>query len=75
MEIHMSLRDMVKYVQIVSNKRKSQSTTSVMDEVVLEYRLNGLQREVKDLQLKRDNLRIEVNDLRPQQPTYDHSSQ
>lgn len=37
-----------------------------MDEVVLEYRVNGLRREEKDLQLERDNLMNEVKDLRAQ---------
>ena len=49
----MSLRDVIKYILRVSNKTKSPSTTSVMDEVVLEYRVNGLKREVRDLKIER----------------------
>lgn len=37
-----------------------------MDEVVLEYRVNGLKRELRDLKIERDNLRNGVNDLRAQ---------
>jgi predicted nucleic acid-binding Zn-ribbon protein len=37
-----------------------------MDEVVLEYRVTGLRREVKDLQMEKDNLMNEVKDLRAQ---------
>jgi transposase len=65
-EVHVSLRDIANYVNRISNKRKSPSTTSVMDEVVLEYRVHGLRREVRDLQIERDKLTNEVNDLRAQ---------
>jgi hypothetical protein len=64
--VHMSLRDVTKYIHRISNKRKSPSTTSVMDEVVLEYRVNGLRCQVRDLNLKRDNLLNEADDLRAQ---------
>ena len=65
--VHMSLRDVAKYVQRVSNKTKSPSAVSVMDEVVLEYRMNLLRSEVKDLKIERDDLKNEVNDLRAQE--------
>ncbi|MGI0045004.1 MAG: helix-turn-helix transcriptional regulator [Nitrososphaeraceae archaeon] len=64
--VHMSLRDVTKYIHRISNKTKSPSTTSVMDEVLLEYRVAGLKCEVRDLKIERDNLRNEVNDLRAQ---------
>jgi predicted nucleic acid-binding Zn-ribbon protein len=35
-----------------------------MDEVVLEYRVNGLRREVKDLKMEKDKLKNELADLR-----------
>ncbi|MGH9953991.1 MAG: hypothetical protein ACRD5J_20440, partial [Nitrososphaeraceae archaeon] len=50
--------------QTISNKRKSQSSTSINDEIVLEYRVNPLRSEVRDLKVERDNLKNEVNDLR-----------
>ena len=61
--VHLSLRDVTKYIHRISNKRRPPSTTSVMDEVVLEYRVTGLKREVKDLQMERENLNKELADL------------
>ncbi|MGH9993818.1 MAG: hypothetical protein ACRD4J_01095 [Nitrososphaeraceae archaeon] len=63
---HVSLREVTKYVHGISNKTKSPSSTSVMDEVVLEYRISGMKHELRDLRIERDNLRNEVNDLRAQ---------
>lgn len=37
-----------------------------MDEVVLEYRVNGLRREVRDLESQKENLNKELTDLRAQ---------
>jgi predicted nucleic acid-binding Zn-ribbon protein len=34
-----------------------------MDEVILEYRVTGLRREVKDLQIEREKLNRELADL------------
>ena len=48
-EVHVSLRDVVKYVQRISNKRESQSRTSIHDEIILEYRVNLLRSGVRDL--------------------------
>jgi cytidylate kinase len=62
--IHMSLRDVAKYVQTISNKRESQSRTSINDEIVLEYRVNLLRSEVRDLELKRQSLRDELDEFR-----------
>jgi hypothetical protein len=64
-EVHLSLREVSKYVQTISNKRKS-STTSLMDEVVLEYRISGMKHELRDLKIEKDNLINEVNNLRAQ---------
>jgi hypothetical protein len=44
-EVHLSLREVTKYIQTISNKRKSQSSTSINDEIVLEYRVNLLRSE------------------------------
>lgn len=65
-EAHVSLREVTKYIQAFSNKRKSPSTTSINDEIVLEYRVNLLRSEVRDLKMERDNLKSEVKDLRAQ---------
>jgi len=64
--IHLSLRDVTKYIHRISNKTKSPSTTSVMDEVVLEYRISGMKHELRDLKMERDNLMNKVKDLRTQ---------
>jgi predicted transcriptional regulator len=65
-EVHLSLRDVSKYIHRISNKRKSPSTTSIHDEIVLEYRVNGLRHEVRDLESQKENLKNEVKDLRAQ---------
>ena len=65
-EARLSLRDVAKYIHRISNKTKSPSTTSVMDEVVLEYRVNLLRSQVRYLKIERENLKKEVNDLRAQ---------
>ena len=65
-EVHVSLRDVVKYIQRISNKRESQSRTSIHDEIILEYRVNLLRSEMKDLESQRKNLRDEINNLRAQ---------
>ena len=44
-----------------------------MDEVVLEYGVNNLLHEVRDLKIERDNLRNEIRDLRAQK--YDLQNQ
>jgi len=64
--VHMSLRDVIEYIQRISNKRKSPSMTSTHDEIVLEYTVNLLRSEVRDLRIERDYLKNEVNDLREQ---------
>jgi len=61
--VHLSLRDVTKYIHRISNKTKSASTISIMDEVILEYRVTGLRREVKDLQIEREKLNRELADL------------
>ena len=62
--VHMSLRDVTKYIHRISNKTKSPSTTSVMDEIVLEYRVNLLRSEVRELESQRKNLNDELDNLR-----------
>lgn len=64
--VKVSLRDVSKYIHRISNKKRSPSSTSVMDEVALEYRVTGLRRELRDLEILRENLKSEVNDLRAQ---------
>src|SRR5918996_5534171 len=61
---HVSLREVTKYIQRISNKRKSPAMSSIHDEIVLEYTVNLLRSEVRGLRLERDQLINEVKDLR-----------
>lgn len=61
--VHLSLRDVTRFVNLASNKIKSPSVTSIHDEIILEYRVNLLRSELKDLKLERDNLINEVKEL------------
>jgi hypothetical protein len=63
-DVHMSLRDVSNYIQRLSNKRKSPLKSFFHDEIILEYVVNGLRCEVKDLKILRENLMNEVKDLR-----------
>jgi DNA-binding NarL/FixJ family response regulator len=60
--VHLSLRDVTKYIHRISNKTKSMSTTSIHDEVVLEYRVNGLRHEVRVLESQKESVKNEVKD-------------
>jgi hypothetical protein len=61
--VHLSLRDVTKDIHRISNNSKSTSSLSIMDEVVLEYRVNSLLHGVRDLELQRENLKNEVTNL------------
>jgi predicted transcriptional regulator len=65
-EVHLSLREVSKYIHRISSKRKSPSVTSVHDEIILEYRVNGLRHEVRDLESQKEILKNEIKDLRAQ---------
>lgn len=64
--VHVSLRDVTKFVNLASNKIKSPSVTSIHDEIILEYRVNLLRSEVKELESQRKNLKDELDGLRTQ---------
>ena len=71
--VHLSLRDVTRFVNLASNKIMSPSVTSnkimspsIHDEIILEYRVNLLQSEVKELESHRKNLKDEINNLRAQ---------
>jgi cell division protein FtsB len=64
--VHLSLRDVTKFVNLASNKIMSPSVTSIHDEIILEYRVNLLRSELEDLKIERDSLKDEVKDLRAQ---------
>ena len=48
------------------NKWKSRSLTSIHDEIILEYQVNLLRSEVRDINLERGKLRNELADLSAQ---------
>jgi hypothetical protein len=64
--VHLSLRDVTKFVNLASNKIKSPSVTSIHDEIILEYRVNLLRSEVKELEIQSENLKDEIKNLRAQ---------
>jgi len=64
--VHLSLRDITKFVNLASNKIKSPSVPSIHDEIILEYRVNLLRSEVKGLEIQRENLNDALENLRAQ---------
>jgi hypothetical protein len=61
--VHLSLRDVTKVINLTF---KSPSVTTIHDEIILEYRVNGLGCEVRDLKIEKENLMRKLNDLRAQ---------
>lgn len=66
MEVHVSLREVSQFIHRISNNKNSPSVTSIHDEIVLEYTVNGLRHEVKDLESQKEILKNDVTDLRAQ---------
>src|SRR5919106_1139838 len=64
--VHLSLRDVSKFINLSADKTKTPSMASFHDFIILEYRVNLLRSEVRDLMLQKENLTNEVNDLRAQ---------
>lgn len=64
--VHLSLRDISKFINLAADKTRTPSMASIHDLIILEYRVNLLRSLVRDLELQRDNLNREVNDLRAQ---------
>jgi hypothetical protein len=64
--VRLSLRDVAKFINLAADKTKTPSTASIHDLIILEYRVAGLRREVRGLEILRENLKNEVNDLRAQ---------
>jgi hypothetical protein len=59
-----SLRDVSKFIKLAADKTRTPSTISIHDLIILEYRVNLLRSEVRELDLQKENLKNEVNDLR-----------
>ena len=64
--LHMSLRDVSQFINLAADRTRTPSTTSIHDLIILEYKVNFLRSQLKDLELQKNNLDREVNDLRAQ---------
>jgi hypothetical protein len=64
--VHLSLRDVSKFINLAADKNRWPSTATIHDFIILEYRVNLLRSQVRDLALQKENLTNEVNDLRAQ---------
>ena len=64
--VHLSLRDVSKFINLAADKTKTPSTACFHDFIILEYRVNLLRSQVRDLGLQKENLTNEVTDLRAQ---------
>jgi hypothetical protein len=61
--VHLSLRDVTRFVNLASNKIMSPSVTSIHDEIILEYRVNLLRSEMKELAIQREKLKDEIDNF------------
>lgn len=61
--VHMSLRDVSKFINLVEDRTRTPSTSSIHDLIILEYRVSNYRHELTDLRLQKEFLTNEVNDL------------
>ena len=64
--VHLSLRDVSKFINLAKDKTRTPSTASIHDLIILEYRVSNYRQELRDLRLEKENLKNEVNDWRAQ---------
>jgi DNA-binding CsgD family transcriptional regulator len=64
--LHLSLRDVSKFINLAEDRTRTPSTSSIHDLIILEYRVNNLRHELRDLELHKGTLKSEVKDLRSQ---------
>ena len=64
--VHISLRDVSKFINLAADKNRTPSTTSIHDLIILEYRVSNYRQELRDLKLEKEDLKNEVNYLRAQ---------
>lgn len=62
--VHLSLRDVTRFVKLAADKTRTPSTTSIHDLIILEYQVNLLRPQAKELKLLKENLKNEMNELR-----------
>ena len=58
--VHISLRDVSKFINLAADKTKTPSTASFHDFIILEYRVSNYRHELRDLRLEKENLENEV---------------
>ena len=61
--VHLSLRDVSKFINLAADKNRTPSMASIHDLIILDYRVSNYRRELRDLRLEKENLKNEVNDL------------
>jgi len=64
--VHLSLRDVSKFINLAADKTRTPSTASIHDLIILEYRVSNYRYELRNLMLEKENLEKEVYDLRAQ---------
>ena len=62
-QLHMSLRDVSKFINLAADKPKSPSTASIHDLIILDYTVNLLRPQVRNLELQKEILKNQVYDL------------
>ena len=55
--VHLSLRDVSKFINLAADKTRTQSTASIHDLIILEYRVSNYRHELNDLRLEKENLK------------------
>ena len=53
--VHLSLRDVSKFINLAADKTKTPSTASFHDFIILEYRVSNYRHELRDLRLEKEN--------------------
>jgi len=64
--VHLSLRDVSKFINMAGDKTRTPTTASIHDLIILEYHVSNYRHELRDLRLEKQNLKNEVKDLRAQ---------
>jgi len=62
--VHLSLRDVSKFINLAADKTRTPSTASIHDLIILEYHVSNYRHELNDLRLEKENLKNELNVLR-----------
>ena len=55
--VHLSLRDVSKFINLAADKTRTPSTASIHDLIILEYHVSNYRHELNDLRLEKENLK------------------